>query len=50
MPEAMCGVIWSSIYVLITIVKVACCLSPLFVQAEAWKPTPADREDYLGES
>ncbi|CAK0732562.1 hypothetical protein CVIRNUC_000148 [Coccomyxa viridis] len=45
----MCGIHWSRIYVLITIVKVACCLSPLFVQAEAWKPTPADREDYLGQ-
>ena len=49
MPKAMCGILWSRFYVLITIVKVASCLSPLFVQAEAWTSTPADRENYQGE-
>ena len=50
MPKTMCGILWSRFYVLITIINVACCLSPLFVQAEAWTSISADRENHQGES
>ena len=49
MPYAMCGMIRSRFYVLLTIVKVTYCLSPL-LQAETWTSTSADRQKHQGES
>ena len=39
-PAVLCGINWSMIYVLLTIVGAAC-LSPLFAQAQAWTTIPA---------